>query len=49
MIVLSFNVRGLGGVVKRKRVRELVREQRVDFLAIQETKLEVITDKLCYS
>jgi len=49
MIVLSFNVRGLGGVVKRKRVRELVREQRVDFLAIKETKLEVITDKLCYS
>jgi hypothetical protein len=49
MIVLSFNVRGLGGLVKRKRVRELVREQRVDFLAIQETKLELITDKLCYS
>jgi hypothetical protein len=48
MIVLSFNVRGLGGVVKHKRIRELVREQHVDFLAIQETKLEVTTDKLCY-
>lgn len=49
MIVLSFNVRGLGGRVKRKRVRELVREQHVDFLAIQETKLEVVTDNLCFS
>lgn len=37
MIVLSFNVRGLGGVLKRKKVRDLVRGHKVDFLAIQET------------
>jgi exonuclease III len=47
MIVLSFNIRGLGGRVKRRRIRELVREHKVDFLAIQETKLEVISDSLC--
>jgi exonuclease III len=47
MIVLSFNVIGLGGVLKRKKIRELVVGQKVDFLAIQETKMEVITDAVC--
>jgi exonuclease III len=49
MIVLSFNIRGLGGGVKMRRIRELVREFNVDFLAIQETKLEVVSAKICYS
>jgi hypothetical protein len=35
--------------VKRRRVRELVVDHKVDFLALQETKLEMISDKLCYS
>lgn len=47
MIVLSFNTRGVGGLLKRKKIRELVKEQRVDFLAIQQTKKEVITEALC--
>jgi len=47
MIVLSFNARGLGGVLKRKKVRELVSGQKVDFLAIQETKMEVISESVC--
>jgi exonuclease III len=49
MIVLSFNIRGLGGRMKRRRIRELVREHNVDFLAIQETKLEVVSDQICFS
>jgi hypothetical protein len=49
MIVLSFNARGLGGRVKRRRIRELVREHNVEFLAIQEIKLETISDNFCYS
>jgi exonuclease III len=49
MIVTSLNIRGLGGRVKRRRIRDLVREHHVDFLAIQETKLEIITDKIYYS
>jgi exonuclease III len=48
MIVSSYNVRGLGGVVKRKRIRDLIRNNKIDFLAIQETKLEVISENLCY-
>lgn len=47
MIVLSYNVRGLGGRVKRKVIKDLVVDQRVDFLAIQESKLEVVTDTVC--
>jgi hypothetical protein len=49
MIIASYNIRGLGGRVKRRRVRELVVDHKVDFLALQETKLEMISDKLCYS
>lgn len=49
MIVLSFNVRGLGGSLKRKKIKELVRSHRVDFLVVQETKMEVISESLCVS
>lgn len=40
---------GLGGVLKRNKVRELVRVQKVYFLAIQETKMKVITPNFCYN
>jgi mannosylglycoprotein endo-beta-mannosidase len=43
MIICSFNVRGLGSRVKRNKVRELVRNYKVDFLALQETKMEEIS------
>jgi hypothetical protein len=49
MIIASINIRGLGGVVKRKYVKDLVRLERIDFLVIQETKLESISDNLCHS
>ncbi|MCI51592.1 cytochrome P450, partial [Trifolium medium] len=48
MIVASYNIRGLGGRVKRRRIRDLVREHKVDFLALQETKLESVSEKLCH-
>jgi hypothetical protein len=35
--------------VKRNKIRELVRDQKVDFLAIQESKLEVVTKGLCFN
>jgi hypothetical protein len=46
---MSFNIRGLGGRVKRSKIRQLVKEHKVEFLAIQETKLESISAKLCYN
>ncbi|KAK2357971.1 hypothetical protein QL285_095195 [Trifolium repens] len=49
MIIASINIRGLGGAVKRKYMKELVRKEKLEFLAIQETKLENVTDSLCHS
>jgi exonuclease III len=39
MIVVTMNIRGLGSKVRRRKVRELVGSERVEFLALQETKL----------
>jgi endonuclease/exonuclease/phosphatase family metal-dependent hydrolase len=44
MIICSFNIRGLGGRVKRRKIRELVQMEGLDFLAIQETEMEAISD-----
>jgi len=41
--MLSFNVRSLWGFLKHKKVKELVGEQKVDFLAI-----EVVSYLVCY-
>jgi len=49
MIVLAFNIRGLGGRQKKNKIKELIREHKVEFLAIQETKMEVINSRLCQS
>jgi exonuclease III len=46
MIVGTLNIRGLGSRVKRRKVRDLVRLERLDFLALQETKLQVVDDSL---
>jgi hypothetical protein len=35
MIICSFNARGLGSRVKRRKLRELVQTEKLDFLAIQ--------------
>jgi exonuclease III len=42
--MLSLNIRGLGSRVKRRKVRELVSSSKVDFLALQETKIELVAD-----
>jgi len=49
MIVLTFNVRGLRGRQKKNKIKELIRDHKVDFVPIQETKMEVITTRLCQS
>jgi mannosylglycoprotein endo-beta-mannosidase len=48
MIMCSFNVRGLGSRVKRVKIREVVRRENIDFLAIQETKMESIPDAMVF-
>lgn len=39
MIFLSINIRGLGGFLKVRKLRELLQKEAVDFLALQETIL----------
>lgn len=46
---MSFNIRGLGGRQKKNKIRELVRDHKVDFIALQETKMEEITARLCFN
>ncbi|GLT33573.1 hypothetical protein SLA2020_081470 [Shorea laevis] len=47
MKIISFNVRGLGSLIKRKEIFRLVRREKPDFLFIQETKLEEVEVSLC--
>ncbi|GLT95878.1 hypothetical protein SLE2022_135350 [Rubroshorea leprosula] len=47
MKFVSFNVRGLGGSVKRRELGNLVRVEKPDFLFIEETKLEEVEEGLC--
>jgi exonuclease III len=49
MIISSYNIRGLRGVVKRNAIKELIRKEKVDFLAIQETKMELISEAWCHN
>lgn len=47
MILLSMNVRGLGGGVKKRGIRSIVRKEGLKFLAIQESKLEIVEPRIC--
>ena len=48
MRIVSWNVHGLGGLEKRKEVKELVKDKAPLELCIQETKLQVIDDFFMY-
>lgn len=49
MKIISWNVRGLGRVEKRKDVNNLVGEKGPSILCLQETKLAVCDEALCAS
>jgi len=46
MIVSSFNVRGLSGRLKKKKIKVLIHNSMVDFMAIQKSKLELVMNHL---
>lgn len=46
MKVGSINIRGLGAPIKKKKLRSFIEKEGLDFLAIQETKLEQIDERL---
>jgi exonuclease III len=47
MKIVSWNVRGLGGLEERKEIWELAREKLSFVVCIQETKLQSCDDFLC--
>jgi exonuclease III len=49
MKLISWNVRGLGGIKKRREVRKLLGEKSPFILCLQETKLAMCDDLFCTS
>lgn len=47
MILLTYNIRGLGSREKRWALREMVLRERVEVLLLQETKLDSVDQRLC--
>lgn len=47
MQVCSFNIRELGAILKKSKIHSLVTSHRLEFMAIQETKMEEIDGSLC--
>ena len=46
MKIISWNVRGLGGALRRMVVKEMIRRQKVQITLIQETKLKEVNEKI---
>ena len=46
MIILAWNIRGLGSCCKRREVRNIVRRFKCDFLILCETKIDVLSPSL---
>ncbi|XP_028066189.1 uncharacterized protein LOC114269125 [Camellia sinensis] len=49
MKIISWNIRGLGKREKRRGVKNLFSQHKVDFLLLQETKVATITNHLIHS
>ncbi|KAL8501264.1 hypothetical protein ACS0TY_020713 [Phlomoides rotata] len=46
MKLLSYNIRGLGGIAKKNEIKDLIRNLRVDGCCIQETKLDHVDERM---
>ena len=49
MKILSWNVRGANDSSKRKVIKTFIRNQRVDLICIQETKIQAMSDSIARS
>lgn len=47
MKIISFNIRGLGGRVKKRELKQLGIYHKPDMVCIQETKLQTIDRHIC--
>jgi len=48
MKIISINVRGLGGNVKRKYLRDLISKEQANMVCLQKTKCFVLSKESCY-
>lgn len=46
MKIMTFNIRGLGGLMKRKEIKKMIQSEKIEFVCIQETKKDVVDKKL---
>lgn len=49
MKLLSYNVGGLRGKVKWRKIRKIITEEGAEFICIQETKLQKVENNICYA
>ena len=49
MKLLSWNVRGLGRTGKCRKIKQVLKERKIDMALLQETKKEVVNSKLVQS
>lgn len=47
MRILSYNVKGLGNIIKWRIIRDLIIKEELIFACFQEIKLETINVRLC--
>jgi exonuclease III len=48
MIIGSFNIRGIGGRIKKSKVRKFISSNHLDCVLLQETKLSIVSESLCH-
>lgn len=47
MKVESMNIRGLGALQKKKKIQALIKEESLEFMVVQETKMVEIDSQMC--
>lgn len=47
IILLSYNTRGLGSDLKRRAVKNIVSQFKIDLVCLQETKLQEVDLRIC--
>ena len=48
MKVVSLNIRGIGGGIKRKYIKDLISKEQADMLCLQETKCDKFSKELIF-
>jgi len=49
MIIVNFNIRGMGGNTKARYLRQIIGSKGAEFVCIQETKAKLFSDAKCFS